>query len=74
MQHQVVDNFCTPTGNVVNVLKINVHHFFCIPRFFNWFTGCVADNQAEKKLFGAYLHVLKSRVDDVWWEKNRGRT
>jgi hypothetical protein len=28
MQHQVVDIFCTPTGNVVNVLKINVHHFF----------------------------------------------
>jgi hypothetical protein len=44
--------------------------FFCIPRFFNWFTGCVADDQAEKQLFGAYLHVLKSRVDDVWWEKN----
>jgi len=34
----------------------------------------VADDQAEKQLFGAYLHVLKSRVDDVWWEKNRGRT
>jgi hypothetical protein len=47
---------------------------FGIPRCFNWFTGCVADDQAEKQLFGAYLHVLKSRVDDVWWEKNRGRT
>ena len=23
MQHQVVDIFCTPTGNIVNVLKIN---------------------------------------------------
>jgi hypothetical protein len=42
---------------------------FGIPRLFNWFTGCVADDQAEKQLFGAYLHVLKSRVDDVWWEK-----
>jgi hypothetical protein len=38
------------------------------------FAGCVADDQAEKQLFGAYLHVLKSRVDDVWWGKNRGRT
>jgi hypothetical protein len=37
-------------------------------------TGCVADDQAEKQLFGAYLHVLKSRVDDVWCEKNRGIT
>jgi hypothetical protein len=34
----------------------------------------VADDQAEKQLFGAYLHVLKSRVDDVWWEQNQGRT
>jgi hypothetical protein len=48
MQHQVVDIFCTPTGNVVNVLKINVHHFFPIPRFVNWFTGCVADDKTEK--------------------------
>jgi hypothetical protein len=71
MQHQVVDIFCTPTGNVVNVLKINVHHLFLYPTIFNWFTGCVADDQAEKQLFGGYL--LKS-VDDVRWEKNKGRT
>jgi hypothetical protein len=36
MQHQVVYIFCTPTGNVVNVLKINLHHF-CV--FHDFLTG-----------------------------------
>ena len=49
MQHQVVDIFCTPTGNVVNVLKINVHHFFVSHDFLTvvicWFVVFGADKK-----------------------------
>ena len=74
MQHQVVDIFCTPTDYVVNVFKINVHHFFVSHDFLTGLRVVWQTTKQKKQLFGAYLHVLKSRVDDVWWEKNRGRT
>ena len=55
MQHHLVDIFCTPTGNVVNVLKINVHHLFVSHDFL---TGLRVVWQTTKQKNNCLEHIF----------------